>query len=280
MRRSVFVFAMSAMLAACGGSGGGADTSPPAVAVAIATPLPTPTPTPAPTPTSEPTRALVVARGCTAAENMLHADALRITPNGAKVLVVAIGSSSTQGAYASSPAASYPSVMQQLLSARGGAATFQVLNKGVGGDTLPGTQNRLQADVINQSPQLVIVQAGSNDSVNDPSGTGLADFTARLRSVVTQLKPKMAVVLMNSQHYPNEPGSYLAYQAVLQQVADEQGVALFDRYGLMKSWIDSGKYSYADILASDYFHPNDFTYRCMGQVAADLTYARTVGAGM
>ena len=82
-------------------------------------------------------------------------------------------------------------------------------------------------------------------------------------------------MLLDGQHYPGEPAIYRAYQDAMEQVSAEQNVPIFDRYSLMKSWIDSGKYQYSDILAGDSFHPNDFTYHCMAQVVSELTVART-----
>ena len=76
---------------------------------------------------------------------------------------------------------------------------------------------------------------------------------------------------MNGQHYNSEPPAYANFQDATAILAMEQNVALFDRYALMKSWIMSGKYQYWDMLAADGFHPNDMTYRCIGQVIAELT---------
>lgn len=190
--------------------------------------------------------------------------------------MVAIGASSTAGAYASSPAAAYPAVLQQLLAVNPRAVAYTVYNKGIGGDTLPGMQARLQRDVLDLRPQLVILQAGTNDALVAQSSTSLANYTVRLREVVATLKNHTAVILMNSQHYGNEPSGYADYQDAMAAVAREQDVVLFDRYGMMKSWITSGKYRYKDILASDLYHPNDFTYHCMAQVVAELTLSATV----
>ena len=81
---------------------------------------------------------------------------------------------------------------------------------------------------------------------------------------------------MDSQHYPNEPANEAAYLAAMSRVSVALGVPLFDRYVLMKTLIDSGRFSYADLLAADAFHPNDRLHRCMGQVLADLVVATTV----
>lgn len=275
MRAGWTVVACAFAVAGCGGS---SNAAPGGVVVvpAPASPVTTsPAPPVATTPATPPIAA-PQALACTVQDTVRRAASLVIRPVKGNVAVVAIGSSSTAGAYASSPAATYPAVLQQILSTYPEIAAYAVTNKGLSGDTLPGTQGRLQRDALDLHPQLVILQAGTNDAVTAQSATSLSDYTARLRTVVATLKGQTAVLLMNSQHYASEPAGYAAYLDAMETVAREQNVALFDRYALTKSWIDSGKYSYADMLASDGFHPNDMTYRCMAQVVAQATVSATV----
>ena len=265
-RLTVLVGALATV--SCGGSSSG--TKP--VVVVPAPSIPTPTPTPAASPNPGDT---IQALNCTVHDTVRQSSSFTIKPVAGTVTLVAIGSSSTAGLYASSPSATYPAVLQQLLSTQPGLAVYAVYNKGVNGDTLAGTQARLQHDVLDLRPQLVILQAGTNDALIGQTPTSLSEYAVRLRSVVTVLKAQTSVVLMNSQHFGSEPSAYADYQGVTATVAMEQNVPLFDRYGLMKSWIASGKYRYADMLASDGFHPNDTTYRCMAQVVAELTLQST-----
>jgi lysophospholipase L1-like esterase len=169
--------------------------------------------------------------------------------------------------------------MQSLLAMRPDIATFEVFNKGGGGETLAQMEARLQRDVLDLGAQVMILQTGTIEAINPQSPSSLDDFRKRLGSVVTALKPKVSIILMNSQHYPAQPAGYVAYQDVMEQVSAEQDVPIFDRYALMKSWIDSGRYRFNEILASDNFHTNDFTYRCVGEVMAELVLARTAGKG-
>jgi acyl-CoA thioesterase-1 len=259
----------------CGGSNPGAAPSGIIVVPAQGTPTPTPppTPTPTPTPTSSPTP---TDPSCTVAIAVKRADRLTIRSAAGKIGIVAIGSSSTEGAYASSVAANYPSVLQSLLSQRNDLAAFIVYNKGVGGDTLIRTEARIEKDAISLQPQLIILQVGTNDSIVGPSAADMIAFTNRLQSLVARLKPISSVVLMNGQYYPDAPSNYEEYQAAIDEVSSSQNVAVFDRYAMMKNWIVTGKYSFKEILAGDRFHPNDFTYRCMGEIAAELVTTSVV----
>jgi acyl-CoA thioesterase-1 len=134
----------------------------------------------------------------------------------------------------------------------------------------------MNGDALSLYPQLIIIQIGTNDATIGPATTDLANFSSRLEALVARLKPAVSVVLMNGQYYPDEPQIYAGYMAAIDRVSRSQGVAVIDRYSLMKRWISSGKYQVSEVLASDRFHPNDFTYRCMGQIAADLIVQSTV----
>jgi acyl-CoA thioesterase-1 len=81
--------------------------------------------------------------------------------------VVAIGSSSTEGIGASTPAATYPSRVAAELARRLPRQSVTVLNKGVGGETAIEMLARFDRDVFAQNPDLVIWQAGTNSVLRD-----------------------------------------------------------------------------------------------------------------
>ena len=89
-----------------------------------------------------------------------------------EAVIVALGSSSTQGAMASDLAHSYPAVLQQALSAGLPEAHVAVINRGIGGQDAAEELARLDADVLAMRPQLVIWQVGANGALRnaDPGG--------------------------------------------------------------------------------------------------------------
>lgn len=275
--------AVLALVTACGGGGGSPERSPASLPASVLTapvpppPVPPPPAQPAPVPPAAPTPPTPVQRAlsCTVQDAVRRASDINIVPSAGKVTIVAIGSSTTAGFLASRPEASYPSVLQSLL-ARSSIATFTVINKGVNGDNLGMIEERIQRDLLNFAPQLVILQTGTNDAISAQNAAGLDDFRSRLRALVSRLRPQMSVVLLNGQHFPTQPALYVPFQDVFEQVSAEQNVPLIDRYTLMKSWIDTGTYKFSDILASDSFHQNDFTNRCLAQIASELIVSRTV----
>ncbi len=83
------------------------------------------------------------------------------------VRIIAFGSSSTEGAGASSPAATYPSRLQVVLNAAWEPRQHViVLNRGIGGEDADDMMQRLPA-LIAEHPDLIIWQTGSNDPLRN-----------------------------------------------------------------------------------------------------------------
>jgi acyl-CoA thioesterase-1 len=81
---------------------------------------------------------------------------------GQPLTIVAVGSSSTSGAGASSSAASYPSRLEVELKERFPTAAIRVLNRGVGGEEVQDMVARFDTTVLGEKPDLVLWQVGSN----------------------------------------------------------------------------------------------------------------------
>src|SRR5580658_8021225 len=92
---------------------------------------------------------------------------MRRLTSGKPLTIVAIGSSSTAGAGASSPDASYPSRLAAELKQRFPAQAITVLNRGVNGEETDNMMARFSTDVIAAHPQLVLWQVGTNSVLRD-----------------------------------------------------------------------------------------------------------------
>src|SRR3954447_17120670 len=100
------------------------------------------------------------------ATDKLHLPHLRAAVAGrTEGLIVALGSSSTEGVMASDSAHTYPAVLQAALNKALPAAHFAVINRGIGGQDAPEELARLDSDVIAVHPQLVIWQVGANGAM-------------------------------------------------------------------------------------------------------------------
>lgn len=187
---------------------------------------------------------------------------------GPQAVIVALGSSSTEGVAASDQAHDYPAELQALLGNGLPHAHVAVLNRGVGGQDAPEELARLDPDVLAIRPHLVIWQVGANGAMRhaDP-----AEFKRLVTEGVRRMQAAGAdVVLMDNQRSPRVLASseHAAMEAALAEVAQEMGVGLFSRGALMDAWSKEGALP-VQFIASDGLHHNDRGYFCVAKVLAE-----------
>src|SRR5439155_17219601 len=111
----------------------------------------------------------------------------RLIISGRPIKIVAIGSSSTGGAGASSSAASYPSRLAVELTKIFPNHDITVVNRGVNGEEVADMLARFERDVIAEKPDLVLWQVGSNsvlrDRPLDQRATVLHEGIAQLKAI-------------------------------------------------------------------------------------------------
>ena len=185
--------------------------------------------------------------------------------HGRTLTIVAIGSSSTWGAGASSGAASYPSRLEALLGARFPAIAIRVLNRGVGGEEEADMLARFDRDVIAEKPDLVLWQVGSNAIVRNREPTTEAML---IRDGIARLKGTGAdVVLIDPQYTAAIVAQPVAVPMVdmIAAEASAQGVTTFRRFALMKDWHESRRIPFEAFSIEDGFHMNDWGYDCFAR---------------
>jgi lysophospholipase L1-like esterase len=183
--------------------------------------------------------------------------------------IVAIGSSSTAGAGASHPGASYPARLQDELKRRFPDSPITVVNRGVGGETARRMIARFESDVIALKPHLVIWQIGTNSALRDRDPI---QFQREIAEGVRNLRQSGAdVILMAPQFAPrfNHMPNRMAFVQAVNDVAIETGVVLFPRHAIMKHWIESGRFDFKTMLSPDGLHLNDLSYDCIAQLLAE-----------
>jgi acyl-CoA thioesterase-1 len=94
-------------------------------------------------------------------DGALDRTALRLTA-GDPIKIVAIGSSSTAGAGASSAATTYPARLSVELNRLMPRDSIAVLNRGINGQEVGEMLARLPDDVIREAPDLILWQVGTN----------------------------------------------------------------------------------------------------------------------
>ncbi|MGD0634644.1 MAG: SGNH/GDSL hydrolase family protein [Beijerinckiaceae bacterium] len=186
----------------------------------------------------------------------------------AALRVIAFGSSSTQGAGASSPSASYPAQLQvDLMRMVPKGETVEVVNRGIGGQDADDMIQRLQSDVIAPRPNVVIWQTGSNDPLR---GVPLGRFEADMREGIKALRQAgVAVILMEPQWCPRLDQAAHAddYRQAVRKIGQDLDVPVIRRSDMMHQWIAEGRMTRAQMLAPDGLHMADGGY---AELARDI----------
>ncbi|CAM5766634.1 SGNH/GDSL hydrolase family protein [Bosea minatitlanensis] len=186
-----------------------------------------------------------------------------------RLIIVALGSSTTAGSGASAEDKSYPFVLQSELRRRLPGAEVRVLNKGVGGQSAYDMLRRMDNDVIDEKPSVVIWQTVVNDAIRDIGEDRLAKI---LRKGIAKARAAgIDMILMDLPWLPRE-GRYPhfdEYRAVLARTAEQQGVPLFPRYAMMKGWSRSKQFTEQELVGMDGLHLVDAGYRCLASRLAD-----------
>ena len=189
---------------------------------------------------------------------------------GEPVTIIAFGSSSTQGYGSSSPEFTYPNRLATQLRRHYPTADITVLNRGKGGEDAPEMMRRLQTEVIDMKPDLVIWQVGTNAVLRnlDQSETEkmVVDGIGRIQAVGSD------VVLVDPQYSPrvNEKAESAGKMIkLLGRVAELRKVGVFPRFEVMRDWHEKQSIPTEEFIIPDGLHMNDWGYACFAQLLGD-----------
>jgi lysophospholipase L1-like esterase len=157
--------------------------------------------------------------------------------------IICFGDSLTYGTGAARDK-SYPAQLSEIIG-------HPVINAGIPGNTTADGLKRLESDVLDRSPRMVLITLGGNDMKN-----GIDKKTAfkNLRKIVVAIQEKDALVVIG--------GVKLlfwdrGYEEEYEKLAEETGVILIPN--VLKGLIGH------DDLMSDAIHPNAAGYKIMAE---------------
>jgi lysophospholipase L1-like esterase len=189
---------------------------------------------------------------------------------GKPVMIVAFGSSSTQGFGSTSPEFTYPNRLAAQLRRQYPGADITVINRGKGGEDAPEMMKRLQTEVIDMNPDMVIWQVGTNAVLRnlDPAETAklVEDGIGRIQTAGADL------VLVDPQYSPAvnakaENASRMVQ--LLGKVAELRHVGFFPRFEVMRDWHEKQSMPFESFVVADGLHMNDWGYACFAQLLGD-----------
>ncbi|MDZ4286885.1 MAG: exo-alpha-sialidase [Prosthecobacter sp.] len=173
-------------------------------------------------------------------------------------------------------------------------STISVHNAGIGGNTTRAALARLQRDVLDYKPGLIVIQFGINDSAIDvwrkPPATEsripLAEYEANLRSMIDQARKQGAkVILMTTNplrwtdrlkemygkppYLPNDPHGFEAplirYNDAVRKLASDLKLPLVDVYAAYPAFAVSHKRTIDELLL-DGMHPGDSGHQLVAEL--------------
>lgn len=196
---------------------------------------------------------------------------------GKPVVIIAFGSSSTEGYGSSAPEFTYPNRLAAQLKRQYPSADITVVNRGKGGEDAPEMMKRLQTEVIDVHPDMVIWQVGTNALLRnlDPGETEkqVEDGVARIQAAGAD------VVLVDPQYSPRvteRPESARGMVKLLGRIAALRHVGIFPRFEVMRDWHERQAIPITDFVTADGLHMNDWGYACFAQLLGD-DIIRSVG---
>jgi lysophospholipase L1-like esterase len=203
---------------------------------------------------------------------------------GAPITIVAIGSSSTAGAGASSPAKSYPSQLAVELKKQFPYNSITVLNRGANGEEVADMLRRFDKAVVAAKPDLVLWQLGTNSVIRDHM---FNDHGAAIRDGLNKIRATGAdIVLIDPQFAPKVIVKAEAAHMVelIATTAKVENVDLFRRFDVMKRWREADHMAFESFVSPDGLHMNDWSYACMakglGLAIAEAAERPVVSAAM
>lgn len=186
---------------------------------------------------------------------------------GESIRVVAFGSSSTEGTPDIPKAEIFPNVMAEELT-RELATPVELVNKGKGGDTIAKMAARMEQDVLNLKPDLVVWQLGVNDVL---MMDGVEPAITQMRDALTRFKArKLPVILVDLQVSPlvERDRDTPAMQTAIVEAAKAEGVLHFHRFEEMKALLSSKVALMSDLVQGDQLHMTSLAHFCTGKLLA------------
>ncbi len=182
--------------------------------------------------------------------------------SGQSLKIVAFGDSITAGGEATDPSLIFWQRWADELKAKYPTAKIEAINGATGGDTTANGLQRLQAKVLDQKPDVVLIGFGMNDHNREGFGVPLETFAENLRTMIDRIRASTSAEVVLYSTFPPNPkwhfGSHRmeVYADATAKVAQEKGCAFADVYHRWQSIAERKKPE--DLLGNNINHPNDF----------------------
>lgn len=189
--------------------------------------------------------------------------------SGEDVKIVAIGDSLTYGWMVSK---GYLAFLNEMLRKRYPEASFQIVNKGIPGDTASGGLDRIDTDVFFYDPDCVLVEFALNDAFCGYSpelfGRNIQEMIAGIR------KNTKAEVVLVTAVWLDDPGSYdfveKSFYGKLEELAEKFWLPVARVHEHWRRQVLSGAVDFQELVQFDGVHPTVSGYRLMAEAVMEV----------
>jgi acyl-CoA thioesterase I len=178
----------------------------------------------------------------------------------AAVKIVAFGDSITAGGDASTPELVFWRRWADHLQQKYPRARITAVNGATGGDSTVQGLQRLQAKVLDEKPDLVLIGFGMND--HNVNGVPIPQFQENLKQMIARIRSEAAAEVVLVSAFPPNPkwkfGSHRMadYAEATRRVASDTACAYADVFTNWQAFAARKKPE--DLLGNNINHPNDF----------------------
>jgi lysophospholipase L1-like esterase len=163
----------------------------------------------------------------------------------------------------------YVRFVKNTLQRRAGDLDIEVIGAGISGHKVPDLQKRLDKDVLDKDPTIVVIYIGINDVWHSQNGRGtpVADYEAGLKDLVTRIQAKNARVILctpsviGEKHAGENPldGMLAQYAGISRKVAFDNGVQLLDLHDAFRHHLERNNPDNKErgVLTTDGVHLNE-----------------------
>ncbi|MGA1238801.1 MAG: SGNH/GDSL hydrolase family protein [Limisphaerales bacterium] len=192
---------------------------------------------------------------------------------GAPLKVIAYGDSITAGGDATHPSLIFWQRWAESLQAKYPHSPITIINGATGGDSTRQGLERLDAKVLHQNPDLVLIGFGMND--HNIHGVPLPEFTHNLATIIERIRQETsAEVLLFSAFPPNDQWKFGSHQMqhYAQATANVAATLNCAYADVFHNWLQiSDRKKPEDLLGNNINHPNDFGHWIYYQVLTKAT---------
>jgi acyl-CoA thioesterase-1 len=180
--------------------------------------------------------------------------------DGQPVKIVAFGDSITDGGDATRSELIFWRRWAEELRRKYPKARVTSVNGATGGDSTVQGLQRLQAKVLDQKPDLVLIGFGMND--HNQGGVPIAQFEQNLKEMIARIRSETTAEVVLFSAFPPNPhwkfgsGRMQDYAAATERVARETSCAYADVFNNWQAMAARKKPE--DLLGNNINHPNDF----------------------